>query len=80
MNRQSYAPCQYAILSLNISSEENPTTCLYCKPAPSYLAKAEVDTGSLADVHDLPVRAQHEDKSVQGLQQVRPQLLNIQMQ
>ena len=34
-----------------------------------------MDTGCLADVHDLPVRGEHEDEPVQSLQQVRAQLL-----
>ena len=47
----------------------------------SHLAEAKVNTGSLADVHDLAVGAEHEDEPVQGLQQVGAQLLdNSQMQ
>ena len=42
----------------------------------TYLAEPQVHTGCLADVHDLAVGAEHEDKSVQGLQQVRAQLLH----
>ena len=34
-----------------------------------------MDAGCLADVHDLPVRGEHEDEPVQGLQEVRAQLL-----
>ena len=40
-----------------------------------YLAESQVDAGRLADVHDLPVRAEHEDEPVQGLEQVGAQLL-----
>ena len=41
-----------------------------------YLTEAKVDTGSLTDVHDLPVRGQHEDEPVQRLEEVRAQLLH----
>ena len=33
-------------------------------PSQLHLTEAEVDTGGLTDVHDLPVRGQHKDEPV----------------
>ena len=40
-----------------------------------HLTEAEVYTGGLTDVHDLPVRGEDEDEPVQGLQEVGAELL-----
>jgi hypothetical protein len=74
---QIHSACITHVYALRTTPPPPRYTFYTVTPGPSNLAKAEVDTGSLADVHDLPVRAQHEDESVQGLQQVRPQLLHM---